>query len=518
MREIKILWVDDEIDLLKPHILFLQEKGYQVSTTSNADDAIELLRENTFDLIFLDEHMPGITGLEALSHIKNIRPNIPVVMITKSEEENIMEEAIGSKIDDYLIKPVNPKQILLSIKKHIETEKLVSEKSISSYQSQFQELSLLINQASTYEDWTEIYKRIVYWEIELAGFQESGMNEVLTTQKNDANNEFAKFIAKNYTSWFSDNREKSPMMSPNIFKDKILPEVAKGQKTMVILIDNLRYDHWKTLMPLISEYYSIEKEEIYYSILPTATQYARNSMFAGLMPLEISQIYPDMWLHDEEIGGKNLREKELLESQITRLGYHTKFFYEKINHAKTGKRIHQNMKQLLDYELSVLIFNYIDMLSHSKTEMDVIKELANTEAAYRTLTLSWFRHSPLFALLKDLADKQIKIILTTDHGSIQVNNPRKVVGDRNTSVNLRYKTGKNLSYKKNEVFDVNKPHDIHLPKSHVSSKYIFALNQDYLVYPNNYNYYVNYYKNTFQHGGISMEEMMIPFVILNPKM
>jgi len=516
MKKIDILWIDDEIDLLRPQILFLEEKGYRVNTASNADDALELLRDHTYDIILLDEHMPGTNGIEALGPIKERAPSSPVIMITKSEEENIMEEAIGARIDDYLIKPVNPKQILLSIKKHVENKKLISEKTIAGYQASFQDISQQINQAVTHEDWKDIYRKIVHWELELENQSEEGMDEVLKMQKNDANTEFGKFIRQNYTRWFDEGTDK-PLLSPNLLKNKLFPLIQKGEKVCLVLIDNLRFDHWMKLKPLINEFYSIRQEDMYYSILPTATQYSRNALFAGLMPLEISRIYPDMWLHDEEQGGKNLREKDLLKSHIDRLGMDISYYYDKLGQSRTGTKLLQNMEQLLRHPLSVLIVNYIDMLSHARTEIEILKELASDEAAYRSLTLSWFQHSMLFSLMKELARKQITLIITTDHGSIQVQNPRKVIGDKQTSVNLRYKNGKNLSYKKSAVYDSLEPDDIHLPKPHISTRYIFAYNQDYFVYPNNYNYYVNYYKNTFQHGGISMEEMLVPYVELEPK-
>ena len=515
MKKVSILWTDDEIDLLKPHILFLEEKGFELSTASNGDDAIEMVKKQDFDLIFLDENMPGLSGLQTLTHIKEIKSDIPVIMITKSEEEDIMDEALGSKIADYLIKPVNPKQILLSIKKNIDTKRLISEKTLSGYQSEFGKIGLKISDANSFNDWIELYKKLVYWELELEQNEETGMMEVFQMQKSEANKGFARFIKKNYESWFSGSEEK-PMMSPNLFKDRIFPMLDNGQKVFVLIIDNFRYDQWKLIQPLLNEYFTVESEELYCSILPTATQYARNAIFAGLMPLEIAKLYPEYWLNDEEEGGKNMKEEELLKTQLSRHSKNYKYFYEKISHLKTGEKIVENVQDLLGNQLNVLVYNYIDMLSHARTEIEMIRELANDEPAYRSLTLSWFKHSPLFALIKELQQHKVKIVITTDHGTVRVNNPIKVIGDKNTSTNLRYKNGRSLNYNPKQVFEIRDPQKAHLPKSHLSTSYIFAINDDFFAYPNNYNYYVNYYKDTFQHGGVSLEEMIIPFVKLKP--
>ena len=514
-KTIKILWVDDEIDLLKPYILFLREKGFHLETANNGDDALVMAKELDFDLIFLDENMPGLSGLETLSRIKLIRPNVPVVMITKSEAEDIMEEAIGSKIADYLIKPVNPNQILLTIKKNIDTKRLVSEKTSSDYQIQFSQISTRINSASSYNDWADIYRLLCFWEIELDNSSQSAMDEVLLMQKSEANKGFARFIKSNYKTWFDPKVENKPLLSPNIMSSRVFPLLDKGEKVFFLLIDNLRFDQWKVIEHDIRDFLKVDSEELYCSILPTATQYSRNAMFAGLMPLEINNLYSGVWLFDDDEGGKNLREKELFEKQINRLGKDYKFRYEKINNLRAGKKLLDSVSDLMNFDLNIIVYNFVDMLSHARTEMEMIRELANNESAYRSLTVSWFRHSHLLELIKLLSKQKIKVVITTDHGTIRVNNPVKVVGDRQTSTNLRYKLGRNMDYDPKLVYEVKSPEEVHLPKANLSSKYIFATNDDFLVYPNNYNHFANYYRNTFQHGGISLEEMLIPLITLS---
>jgi len=517
MKEIRILWTDDEIDLLRPHILFLEEKGYKVSIAQTGDEAIKLVEQENFDLIFLDENMPGMSGLETLNVIKTMNPGIPVVMITKSEEEDIMDEAIGSKISDYLIKPVKPNQILLTIKKNIDIKRLVTMRTTSAYQAEFAQISMLINTAYHLTDWVEIYRKLTYWDIELESSTDDGLEEILNMQKTDANAGFAKFIKTHYYSWFTGKDERTPLLSSGIIKEKVIPLLKAGEKVCLVVVDNLRFDQWKALQPMIEEYYQVVSDEIYCSILPTATHYARNAIFSGLMPMEIEELYPSLWVDEEEEEGKNLKENELLEKQIQRAGLDLKIFYDKINNSRGGKRLLENAGNLENYDLSAIIFNFVDILSHARTELNMIKELAYDEPAYRSLTRSWFEHSHLYEFLKELSNHNIKLILTTDHGTIRVQNPVRVIGDRKTSSNLRYKQGKNLNYNPNEVFEIKHPDTIHLPKSHISSGYIFASNYDFLVYPNNYNQMVNYYRNTFQHGGISMEEMLIPLVTLIPQ-
>lgn len=513
--QIKILWADDEIDLLKPHIMFLESKGYKVTAVNNGSSAVEKSEEDDFDIVFLDENMPGISGLEALSRIKKIKPYVPIVMITKSEEEYIMEEAIGSNIADYLIKPVNPNQILLSLKKNLDQTKLVSQKTNSNYQQEFRELGMQLNAHLEIDEWQELFQKLVYWDIELDRIEETGMREIFEMQRQEANSQFSKFVEKNYLDWVN-GVEEGPQFVHDLFKKKINPELD-GESAIVLVIDNLRYDQWKMLSPIFSKYYKILKEEVVSSILPTATQYARNAFFAGMMPSDIAKKFPQYWKNDEDEGGKNLFEKELLGEQLKKLGRDFKWSYNKITNLNAGKKLADNFNQLLQNELNVIVYNFVDMLSHARTEMEVIKELADDESAYRSITVSWFEHSPLYDIMRKCAESGRKLIITTDHGTIRVKNPVKIVGEKSTNSNLRYKTGRNLSYKEKDVFQIKHPEDGFLPKSRVSSEFVFTKNDDFFVYPNNYNHFVQYFSDTFQHGGISLEEMFIPFVVLEPK-
>ena len=512
----KILWADDEIDLLKPHILFLEQKGYHVETVNNGADAVEKNEETTYDVIFLDENMPGISGLDALSQIKERRPSVPVIMITKSEEEYIMEEAIGAKIADYLIKPVNPNQILLSLKKILDQSKLVSQKTNSSYQQEFRNLGMRMGDRLNAKEWSELYAKLVYWELELANSNDSGMNEILKMQKSEANQQFSRFIEDNYLDWLN-GQESAPDMIHTAFKDKVSPLLSKDKKTYLVVIDNLRFDQWKVIQPLISQLFRVKSEEVIYSILPTATQYARNAFFAGLMPLEIERKFPKYWVGEEEEGGKNLHEKELLEAQLKRLGKDLKWGYHKITNFEGGKKLVDQFNQLKENDFTAIVYNFVDMLSHARTDMQVIRELADDEAAYRSLTVSWLEHSPLLDILRKIKESNSQLIITTDHGTVRVKNPVKIVGERSTNTNLRYKVGRNLSYKDKEVFTIKNPEDAFLPKTSMSSEFVFTREDDFFVYPNNYNHFVKFYGDTFQHGGISLEEILIPFVILEPK-
>ena len=515
MQPIELLWIDDEIDLLQAHILFLSQKGYNVEVAHSGQDALELVDSKNFDIVLLDENMPGMSGLEVLDALKQQNPSLPIIMITKSEEENIMEEAIGAKIADYLIKPVNPNQILLALKKNLESSKLITEKIILSYQQSFQKLSGLLMQAQTLDDWITLYQKILYWELELDTIDSPELQEIFHYQKTEANLTFSRFIEKNYASVF--NTDDGVVFSHQAFKKLVLPELKNNKPTLLLMIDNLRYDQFKIIQPILSKHYTLEKESPYYSILPTATQYARNAFFSGLLPLEMQKKYPQWWKNDTDEGGKNMHEEDFLGAQISRLGITMPYTYTKIKKPSEASKFLEILKSESSSAFRTVVYNFVDMISHSKTEMEVIKELASTDKAYRSLTKSWFQNTALLEITKTAQQKGYQLIVTTDHGTINVEQPAKIIGDRETSSNIRYKTGRRLKTDDKHVFVVSNPESIGLPAINMSSSFAFARNNFYLIYPTRYNYFVNYFRNTYQHGGISLEEMCIPFAVFSPK-
>lgn len=510
----RILWADDEIHLLKPYIIYLQEKGYAVTPVNNGQDAIDACREEQFDIVFLDENMPGLSGLEALQEIKVLCPTLPVVMITKSEEEHIMEQAIGQKITDYLIKPVNPSQILLCLKKHIHERKIVEEHTNTTYRQEFSDITYMIDTANTIEEWMAIERTLTRWEIDLEEI-DSSMHEMLRMQREQANTKFSKFITKHYESWFASGSQR-PLMSPDLMKQTIFPMLDAGEKVFFVVIDNFRYDQWKIIQPLLSEWFTVKEEQIYTSILPTATQYARNAIFSGLMPLQIQEMYPHLWIDEDEEESKNNNEEALIQTQLDRFRKRYGYTYYKVNESDFCERITRQFKGLKT-PLNVVIINFIDMLSHSRTDSKMMRELANDDAAYRSLTLSWFKHSPTADMFRRIAELGYKVVLTTDHGTTRVDNAVQIIGDKNTNTNLRYKVGKALNCNNKNTFEIKRPKEVGLPCPNVSSSYIFCTGNDFFAYPNNFNYYAQFYRDTFQHGGISMEEMLIPLITLEPK-
>ncbi len=514
--KVSILWVDDEIDQLKPHMIFLEKKGYQVKPVTNGEDALAMVAEERFDIIFLDEQMPGMDGLATLNELKLRQPGIPVVMITKSEEEEIMEDAIGGKISDYLIKPVNPNQILLTVKRILDRSRIRNEKSAQSYLQSFNEITAMINDQPEFNDWITIYRRLTGWHMELKSSEE-GLKQVLQDQIQSANSAFGKYIESEYYDWLRSGRDERPMLSPDIISEVVMPKMGNGKSTFLFIIDCMRYDQWLVFEQMLTPYYNITTD-FYYSILPTATPYSRNAIFSGLYPSQIERHYPGLWTHgDENESSLNQHEAELMQAQFDRKKMKVKTKYEKVLQSAEGKRIAEKIVNYTQADFSAFVINFVDTLVHTRSDSQVLKEIAPDVPAFRELTRTWFAHSALFQMLKKLAERDVNIIITTDHGSIRAMRDTKVLGDRDTSTSLRYKFGRHLRCDNSAAIFIDKPEDYFLPRSKMNSHYIIAKEDYYFVYPTNYNKFQNKYHDTFQHGGASMEEMILPLINLQPK-
>lgn len=521
MKKNRILWVDDEIEMLRSHIIFLNEKGYEVETVTNGADAVSEVRNKQFDLIFLDEMMAGMGGLETLSQIKEINPNIPVVMVTKSEEESLMNDAIGSKIRDYLIKPVLPSQILMVCKKVLESKKISGEYVAKDYLHDFTEISRRLLENPDYEDWIDIYLKLVNWDLELDRHPEIDLKQTLFEQKKECNQEFSKFVEKKYKNWIDSEDEKSPMLTPKITENFVLPLLAQTDAPVFyFVIDCLRLDQWLVMEKHLRDLFTIKKD-YYYSILPTATPYSRNALFAGLFPSEIEKHYPDLWdsMKDDE-NSMNRYEKELLQFLLNRkkIILRNELKYIKIIDPEVGRSFEQNVLSHKKTNFMAVVVNFLDMIAHGRSDSSILKEIAPDESAYRSLTNSWFQHSSLLNTFKAIATiPKAKIVVTTDHGSIRALRGSKVLGDREASSNLRFKFGRNLKVEDKHALFIKKPSEYKLPDRGVSISYIIAKEDYYFVYPTDYHKYLSYYKDSFQHGGISMEEMILPIVTMESK-
>lgn len=513
-----ILWIDDEIDLLEPHILMLEDKGYHVTRVTNGRDAIERVQAERYDLIFLDEQMPGMNGIETLRRIKGLTPELQVVMVTKSEEEHIMDDAIGRQISDYLIKPVHPKQVLLTCKRLLDTKRIREERVTQDYLSSFGEISTLTSRSPSPSDWIDIYLKLVATDRELDG--DEGLRQVLSDQMRETNREFARWIEEEYEGWIERIGElpgtNRPILSPDIVPRFVAPEIGKGKPVFFFVVDCMRFDQWQELERLLYPFYTMEKD-YHFSILPTATPYSRNSIFSGMLPASLASRYPKWWESaEEDEQSRNRHEEPFLADLLKRRHLNVKLHYEKVTRTHEGRAIAQSILNMAENDLTAIVVNFVDNLAHSRSDSAILKEIAPDERAYRALTGTWFEHSWLFEALQSLSKIDCTVIITTDHGVVRALHPTKVIGDKETSTSLRYKVGRNLKCDTRHALHVTQPERYGLPGRQLNTHYIIAKEDYYFVYPTNYNYYVNLYRDTMQHGGVSMEEMILPVIRMRP--
>ena len=517
MENSRILWVDDEVEALRPHILYLEGRGIQVVTATNAADALVLVRSESLDCVLLDEHMPGPSGLDVLPQIKALKPALPVVMVTKSEEEGLMADALGSQLADYLLKPVQPRQVLSTLTRILGQGALQGARSASRYQQGFRELGERIADAHNWDSWTEVYRELLRWDRELAGGEAESMRAMLDHQREEANRLFTRWWASEYPKLLHDD-EAPCLFSHQLLDVRIKPLLDRGEKVVLLVFDNLRLDQWQEIQSLMTSKFRVESDDVYASILPTATQYARNALLGGAMPSELAKRHPDRWVRDvlDAEGGRNSNEDFFLAHWATRNGLATPG-YAKLTHATSEQRFVSKWRELRGKDLVAVVVNFIDRMSHAKTDEVILRDLAKDDRGFRSLTASWWNHSPLKAWVDDLAHDGVTLVITTDHGTLTVKKPVHIRGARDLTANLRYKVGRGMEFKEKEVALVADPERLGIPATNLGDKVVFAGEQDYFVYQNQYHHHVEKFDGSYQHGGISLEEVVVPFAVLRPR-
>ena len=512
----KVLWADDEIELLRPHHLFLDEKGFKVTPVSNGEDALALVEKEDFDIVLLDEMMPGLDGLSTLEQLKELKPHVPVIMITKNEEERLMDEAIGKRIDDYLTKPVNPSQIFMACKKILDSRQIRQSRAGQDYVARAAQVREWLSGPVGWQTWVDVHRLLCEWEIEVAQLSDAGLRQMVEDQRRECNQEFCRFIENHYAAWV-DDEDDSPPLSVDVVNEFVAPLLEGGRQVFFVIVDCLRLDHWMVMEPLLAPYFNVRRN-YHYSVLPTATPYSRNAIFSGLFPAEIADKYGDMWQKaQEDERSLNRHEHRFMSDQLADMGINVKTHYTKVLDPAEGQDLNRRIGGLRKTPMVAVVYNFLDMLVHGRSHSNLLREIAPDEPGFRSLVHSWFEHSTLFEGLKKIAETGAAVVLTTDHGAVRSGRATMVHGDRQTSANLRYKHGKNLRCDPKDALLLKDPSSFGLPSTGLGSNFLIAREDFYFVYPTNFNEYQRQYKDSFQHGGISLEEMVLPVAVMEPK-
>jgi len=512
-----VLWIDDEADLLESHRIFLREKGFEVDAATNADDAVEMLRRRPYGIVLLDEQMPGKRGLEAYHEIRELDPLLPIVMVTKSEEDATLREAIGVDVRDYLVKPINPRQVLTVITRVLEGPRIRQQHIARSFVDRFRAMELERERTLDWRGWVARYAEMVDWDIQLAQAREQSLYDALQALYPDLRREFAAYMKTAYPAWLRDLEGDRPPLSIDVVGEFLLPVLERSRGVVFVVIDCLRLDQWRVLQPLVAPLFDVELTH-HFSVLPTATPYSRNALFSGLFPGEIAARFPDWW-GDRDDESLNAHEKALLEAQLRELKVPAPVRYEKISSAHDAAELERRLGGAIANEgVSAFVFNFVDLLTHGRSESAILYQVAKDEIALRQITRQWFERSLLFALLKEAARRGVPVLVTSDHGSIHCQTPATVYAKRDATANLRYKFGEDLRAERAEhALLFSNADDLRLPRRGLGANTLLAVGDTFFVYPTKLREYQTRYRGSFLHGGVTPEEVILPVALLTPR-